>query len=247
MVRGLASGGVYYLVLDRAERLNSLDSPTLEEATRLVGEACRGDYGVIVVTGEGRFFSAGMDLGEIASASDPGEVRALFERFTRFLEALVSCRGSSGYWKPVVAVLNGPAVAGGAEIALATDAVVAVGKGYLQWPELRWGLVPPMLAGLAGRLGLARIAWAGLAMERIGFEEAYRLGLVSVLAESVDEAKSIVEGVAKSATANPRAVHALLDPVRRVKAEWVRGASSLVDLAGRRELIEAARRFLGRG
>ncbi len=247
MVRGVAGGGVYYLVLDRADRLNSLDSPTLEEATCLVGEACLGDYGAVAVTGEGRFFSAGMDLGEIASAGDPGEVRALFERFTRFLEALVSCRSGSGYWKPVVTILNGPAVAGGTEIALATDAVVAVGEGYLQWPELRWGLVPPMLAGLAGRLGLARIVWAGLAMERIGFEEAYRLGLVSGLAGSMDEAKSMVESVAKSVMANPEAVHALLDPVRRVKAEWVRGASRLVDLAGRRELIEAARRFLGKG
>ena len=249
MVKGYGVDSVFYVVLDRPGKLNSLDSNTLDGMVEYVTSACNGDYAVIVITGEGRLFSAGMDLGEIAGASDPSSVEMLFKRFSRLLEALISCRGPLDgvvVWKPVVSLLNGPAVAGGAEIALASDIIVAAGNGFLQWPEVRWGLVPPMLAGLTGSMGGGRLVWSGLAMERISFEEAYRMGIVSKLVGSVDEGKRVIEDLSKIVKRSPLSIHYMLDPIRNVKRSWINGVGRLVELAGRRELIEEARKFISR-
>ncbi len=249
MVKGYLEDRVFWVVLDRPEKLNSLDSGTLVRAREVLSEACRSTASIVAITGEGKFFSAGMDLYEIANAGNPEMVKSLFRKFTDLLETIVSCRGLVGgveAWTPTIVVLNGPAVAGGAEIAIAADVLVGVKGVYLQWPELRWGLVPPLYAGLMSGLGLPRLVWAGLAIERLSSEEAYRLGLISRLFDSVEEARSYVLKLSETIASNSVALDPLLGRLRRTKMDWLKGAHELVELAGRAELIEAARKFIER-
>ena len=250
MVKSYLDGKVYWIILDKPSKLNSFDSETLQELRNRTLEGCRSIASLVAIRGEGRLFSAGIDLEEIANANTAGDVRRLFERFKEFLEAVVSCRGSiAGFdsWKPVVVVLNGPAVAGGAELALAADLVYAVKGSWLQWPELRWGLIPPMLAGLTAQNGSARLAQLGLAMERVGVEEARSLGIVSSVFEDLDSAlEAVTRLAAQVESAGGQAVDAFLGPLRRDKMSWLERAKDLVALAEREEFIEEARAFLSK-
>lgn len=241
---------VFWIELDRPDKLNSFDSKTLIELREAVKEGCNSPASLVAIVGKGRLFSSGMDLGEVASAKSPGEVRELFEKFVHFLEAVVSCRGRiSGVeaWKPVIVFLNGPAVAGGAELVLAADIAIAVKDAWLQWPELRWGLIAPMLAGFGSIGGWPRIAYIGLSMKRISALDAYQLGLISEIVEDVDEGRQRIRELALILTeGGGRAVEAYLSNLRRTKMKWLEHAKQLVDLAEREDFIIKAREFLSR-
>ncbi len=239
-VRVEVGGGVYWVVLSRPERLNSLDSATLASVEGALGESCgRGDVAVVALTGEGRFFSSGIDLAEVASAAGPGEASRPFKALAGVLGAMLSCP------KPVVAVLNGPAVAGGAELAVAADLVYAVRGSWLQWVEARWGLVPPVLASLSiPEQVKARLA---LAAERVSAEEALRYGIIAGVYGSVEEARGAVEALARLAgEAGPEALGAILEAVRRPKRGALALAEKLVGLAESEALIARAKAFLER-
>ncbi|MEB2836925.1 MAG: enoyl-CoA hydratase/isomerase family protein [Desulfurococcales archaeon] len=237
-VRGERSRGVYWIVLSRPEKLNSLDTQTLEEARRILQEAC-GDpeVRVVAITGEGRLFSAGIDLGEVASAAGPAEASRPFRALGDLIGAMLDCA------KPVVAVLNGPAVAGGAELAAAADLAYAVEGAWLQWPEVKWGLIPPVAASLPLPPPLkARLV---VAAEKLDAPEALRHGLLSGVYPSMEEARGAVEALAGLIEeAGWEAVEAALEAVRRPKRAAVELASRLVGLASSERLIEKARAFI---
>ncbi len=241
---------IYWIELDKPEKLNSFDSETLIRLREAVREGCDSPASIVALVGRGRLFSSGMDLGEVASAKSPSEVRELFEKFVHFLESIVSCRGRIGgveSWKPVIVLLNGPAVAGGAELVLAADIAIAVKDAWLQWPELRWGLIAPMLAGFGSIGGWPRIAHIGLGMKRISASEAYQLGIISELVEDLEEGKKMIEELASIITeGGGKAVEAYLSNLRRTKMKWLEQAKQLVDLAEREDFIEKAREFLSR-
>ena len=239
---GVASRGpVRLLVLQRPEKLNALDTPTLESLRGALREACREEgVGAVAVTGSGRLFSAGIDLGEVASARHPAEAARPFKALARLVEEMLRCP------RPVAAVLNGPAVAGGAELALAADIVYAVGEGvYLSWPEVRWGLVAPMLSYYLRATGSQLLAWAALSGGRLGAGEARALGLISRVVTSVEEALEDLEGVARLVLANEASAASYLASAREGKR---RAAAELLPqlegLAASAELVERARRFL---
>jgi enoyl-CoA hydratase/carnithine racemase len=237
-VRKERSGKVEWLVLNRPEKLNSLDTATLEEASRLLGEACASDEILLIaLRGEGRLFSAGIDLGEVASSKSPEEASRPFRALGALMEAMLDCG------KPVVALLNGPAVAGGAELAVTADIAYAVKGAWIQWPEVRWGLIPPMLVSLPlPPQAKARLA---LAADKIGAEEALSLGLLAGVYDTLEEAVKAVEGLAGLVDeAGPEAVAAILEPLRRPKRQAVELAPRLVALASSMRLVEKARAFI---
>lgn len=159
--------------VDRPQALNALSTAVLKEAHRVLDDL-QEEVDVIVLTGEGRAFVAGADIEEMRSLSAEegrrfGQLGAqLFRRIERMPQ-------------PVVAAVNGFALGGGCELAMACDIRVASEKAKFGQPEVTLGIIP----GFSGTQRLPRIVGAAKAKELIltgaliDAAEALRIGLVS--------------------------------------------------------------------
>ncbi|QJS99342.1 enoyl-CoA hydratase/isomerase family protein [Streptomyces asoensis] len=168
------------LTLDRPERLNAVGSGTVDRLTRALNDIRdNDDVRALVVTGAGRAFSAGADLGEIESFTTPGQFRAFVGRLTEAYALL------EDFPKPSVAAVHGFAFGGGLELALACDLRVAERGALLGLPEMKLGVLP----GAGGTQRLPRLVPPAVAKqmiltgEPIDAERARELGLVNELAE----------------------------------------------------------------
>jgi enoyl-CoA hydratase len=177
-------GAVATVTIDRQEALNALNVETLTELRDGLRELA-GDAAVraVVLTGAGeKAFVAGADI-KYMSALDPEDAKgwgALGHEAGRLLETMP---------KPTIAALNGFALGGGCELALACDLRYASPRAKLGQPEIDLGIVP----GWGGTQRLARICGLGVAKDliftgrTIDAEEALRIGLVSAIADQVLE------------------------------------------------------------
>jgi enoyl-CoA hydratase len=174
--------GVAVVTIDRQEALNALDVPTLTELRdRLRELADAADVRVVVLTGAGeKAFVAGADI-KYMSGLDPDQAKgwgALGHEAGRLLETMP---------KPTIAAINGFALGGGCELALACDLRYASTRAKLGQPEINLGIVP----GWGGTQRLARICGLGVAKDlvytgrTIDAEEALRVGLVNAIADPV--------------------------------------------------------------
>ncbi|MEU0070049.1 enoyl-CoA hydratase/isomerase family protein [Streptomyces sp. NPDC006332] len=168
------------LTLDRPERLNAVGSATVERLRQALDNVRdNGDVRALVLTGAGRAFSAGADLGEIESFTAPGQFRAFVGRLTETFALL------EDFPKPSVAAIHGFAFGGGLELALACDLRVAERGTRLGLPEMKLGVLP----GAGGTQRLPRLVPPAIAKqmiltgEPIDAERARELGLVNELAE----------------------------------------------------------------
>jgi enoyl-CoA hydratase len=203
---------VAIVTINRPRVLNALNSQTLDELRRVILELKR-DEGVraVVVTGAGeKSFVAGADIGELAQLSSTA-AREHARRGQHVFD-LVEQMG-----KPVIAAINGFALGGGCELAMACTLRVAAETARLGQPEINLGLIP----GYAGTQRLARIVGKGRALElilsgdQITAQEAYRLGLVNRVVPAADlmaEAKKIAATLAGKA---PIAIRYILDAVNQ--------------------------------
>ncbi|MFC0527571.1 enoyl-CoA-hydratase DpgD [Phytohabitans kaempferiae] len=180
-VRYLKKEHVAYVTLDRPAVLNALDLRTHEELAE-VWDDVEADDGVrvAVLTGAGdRAFSVGQDLRERAALDRAGAAPTTFG--SRGQPGWPRLTERFGLTKPVLARVNGYALGGGFELALACDIVVAAEHAEFGLPEVRLGLVP----GAGGAFRLARQIPLKTAMghlltgRRMGAAAAYRLGLVN--------------------------------------------------------------------
>jgi len=170
-----SQNGILIAVLSKPERLNALGSREWRELGEVLKRECRGGGGsnAIVVTGEGRAFSAGDDIYEMISLESPEDAASFFYLLRSALRELVSCS------KPVVAAVNGLAVGGGAEMLLLMDYVVASRQAWLSFPETRIGLIPPLLLTVGSEILGSRVARSlALSHRRLSADEAYTLGIV---------------------------------------------------------------------
>lgn len=175
---------VAVVTIDRQEALNALDVATLTELRDRLRELA-DDAGarVVVLTGAGeKAFVAGADI-KYMSGLDPDGAKgwgALGHEAGRLLETMP---------KPTIAAINGFALGGGCELALACDIRYASSRAKLGQPEINLGIVP----GWGGTQRLARICGLGVAKElvfsgrTIDAEEALRVGLVNAVADPVLE------------------------------------------------------------
>src|SRR5439155_8070140 len=171
------SGRIAYLTINRPDVMNALHPPAAHEMARAWEDFKQDDDAwVAIVTGAGdRAFSAGMDL-----RYRPAEG---FERLP-FPEAgfggLTNPR-HAGVWKPIIAAVNGYALGGGLELAMACDIIVAADTAQLGLPEARRGIVP----GAGGMHRLPRQIPFRIALgymltgKHMPADEAYRWGLVN--------------------------------------------------------------------
>jgi enoyl-CoA hydratase len=200
-------GPVTVLRLNRPEVRNALDYATCADLTRALEDA-ETDDGVraVVLTGTGdRAFCAGMDLRAFrdgAPASTP---------LTAFLRRQ--------YGKPLIAAVNGPAVAGGFELVLACDLVVAADTAWFALPEIARGLFPAGGGTLLPRR--VPLAWAlelALTGDRVTASRAQTAGLVNLIVPPGDVVDKAVGLAGRIARHDPRAVAAVRDLMRAAAA-----------------------------
>ncbi|MCE4606936.1 MAG: enoyl-CoA hydratase/isomerase family protein [Desulfurococcales archaeon] len=233
--------GIKIIVINRQEKLNSLDSAILNDLAERVANSCQDpSIKAVMITGEGRIFSSGIDLEEVAKSEAPSAARKPFEALGNLLEAIINCS------KPVATFLNGPAIAGGAEIALATDIVFSSPTSFISWPEIKWGLIAPMLAARLQSTPHHKLLHAALTGDKITAKEAEELGLIGGIYNTMNDALNYMAETLETASKNPLAAKLYLEYRRIHLRENLDKINQLAKLAETPELIEKARKFLSK-
>ncbi len=183
------SDGIAVVTLDNP-KVNALARSLLEEMHTVFDEiAGRADVGVVVLTGAGRAFIAGADISELNSLDARGA-----QAYSQNGQALLN--KIERLPQPVIAAVNGFALGGGSEVAMACTLRIASEAAVFGQPEVKLGVI----AGFGGTQRLPRLVGAGRALEilltgaNVTAEEAYRIGLANrvVPAEALlDEAKKL--------------------------------------------------------
>jgi enoyl-CoA hydratase/carnithine racemase len=203
-------GAIAYVTVDRPKVLNALNAATWQDLSTEFEDA-KNDPAVrgVILTGAGdKAFIAGADISGLAQAT---AIDA--ERSSRFGQRVLDLIENLG--KPVVAAINGFALGGGCETAMACTIRIAVEHAKFGQPEVKLGLLP----GGGGTQRLPRLVGKGRALQLIlsggliSAQEAYRIGLVNEVVPAADlitRAKSILKEIAANA---PIAVKYALDAV----------------------------------
>jgi enoyl-CoA hydratase len=207
-------GGVEILTLNRPEKRNALNKELLDAlASAMADIEADDDVRVVVLTAAGdRAFSAGMDLAEFASGAGGGQ--SVAERVDDEIDISKHQIISWEYPKPIVAALNGATVAGGFEVMLCCDLVVAADHVVFGLAEVKRGLMP----GGGGTLLATRIPMAialeiTLTGDTIDCARALELGLVNRVVpkgSEVDEAVALAEKIAANGPLAVRVVKKLV-------------------------------------
>ncbi|HEX3325543.1 MAG TPA: enoyl-CoA hydratase-related protein [Actinomycetota bacterium] len=207
--------GVATILLDRPDVMNALDDRLGEELLESVTKSAEDDQvRCIVVTGAGRAFCAGEDLGALASAYESGEAPGLGQTLTHRYNPLI--RAIRAAPKPVVAALNGVAAGAGASIALACDFRIASEHAKLMLAFIKVGLVPDSggIWFLTRMVGAARAWQLAATGDPVSAQEALALGLVNKVVGAdafEDEWKGFAEELAKGPTRAFALTKSLLD------------------------------------
>jgi enoyl-CoA hydratase/carnithine racemase len=206
---------VRVLTLDRPHRLNALDGPTLT-ALRAAVEDCSApghDIRVIVIRGEGRAFCSGTDLKWIAEHAlhDPAAHLQNQDRMQAAYQGLESAR------QVVIACVNGIAVAGGLELALSCDIVVADEDAMMGDEHIRKNLFPSggSTQRLPRRIGLPRALYSLLSGRRMSGREAERIGLAALAVPGAELQATVMQLAQEIAEADPHALASLKYTARR--------------------------------
>jgi len=181
------------ITLHRPERLNTINGKMIEELGKAI-EKIEGNDNIkaILITGSGKAFCAGADVSWLASPNSDEIARMVRKLQYILLKLQLSDKIS-------IASVNGPALGGGCEIALACDIRIASKNAVFGQPEINFGIIP----GAGGTQRLPRIA-GSLAMEliltgrHISADEAYRIGLVSRVVDDNrlhDESMKLVDEI----------------------------------------------------
>ena len=202
------------VTLDRPKVLNALNRQSMTELEQVFLDLQKSDeVRAVLLTGAGeKAFVAGADIGELASLS-PLEGEQLAARGQRIFELVENCG------KPVIACINGFALGGGCELALACTLRIASSTARLGQPEVKIGIIP----GYGGTQRLPRLIGKGAALkmiltgEAINAAEALRLGLVDEVVEP-DQLLSRAEQIAQ--TIAGMAPLAVRDSIRAVNSGY---------------------------
>lgn len=180
--------GVAKITLNRPKALNALDGPTTSEIEEAIKDIEKDDsVKVVVITGSGRAFCAGADLSYILDRLDkPEELAKYLQGFRKFCDAIENLN------KPVIASINGFALAGGLELVNACDLAIASEEARIGDQHATFGLIPgggnsQRLPRLIGIRKAKELMYTG---EWVSPQEAERLGLVNkvVPADKLEEA-----------------------------------------------------------
>ena len=199
------------ITVSRPDKLNALNDATIAELGGAIEEArAREDVHGVILTGAGRAFVAGADIAELVSQTPAdAQARALAGQavFGRF----ETCP------KPTVAAVNGFALGGGCELAMACHIRLAADGARFGQPEVKLGITP----GYGGTQRLPRLIGRGRALqllltgEVIDAQEAFRIGLVNAVVATADLLPSARRLVQTILAQGPKAVALCIDAVHR--------------------------------
>jgi 2-(1,2-epoxy-1,2-dihydrophenyl)acetyl-CoA isomerase len=205
--------GIARLTLNRPDRLNSFNVDMHAEVRDVLDRLAKENARVLVLTGAGRGFCAGQDLGDRAVAPGGGATDLGESIELRYKPLILTLRSLP---MPVIAAVNGVAAGAGANIALACDIVIAARSASFIQAFCKLGLVPdsggtwilPRLVGQARALGLAMLG------EKLSAEQAAQWGLIwrcvddAELQSTVDAmAKQLAEGPTRGYARTRQAIH----------------------------------------
>src|SRR3984957_10350209 len=190
---------IAYVTIDRPKVLNALNMATMQELKQVFSEIKDDpEVRVVLLTGAGeKAFVAGADIGELSQHSPVSA-----KEYTHQGQAIVGWIQNLG--KPVIACINGFALGGGCELAMACTMRLASDNAKLGQPEVKLGLIP----GYGGTQRLSRLVGKGIAMqlvltgEMISAQEAHRIGLVNEVvaaAELIPRAEAIAAKIIANA------------------------------------------------
>jgi methylglutaconyl-CoA hydratase len=169
-------GGIATITLNRPEKRNAISATMMDELLAALGEAEAGPERVAIITGSGKAFCAGMDLEGLRALAAQTTVEHLQDsrRMAKMFYRVYS------FPKPVIAAVNGAAIAGGCGIATLADFTLAVPEAKFGYTEVKIGFIPALVSVFLRRqIGEKHARDLLLSGRIIGAEEAYRLGLVT--------------------------------------------------------------------
>ena len=198
LVEVTKQGNVGIVTMNRPEALNALSSAVFADLTAALDQVEQDDdVYVVIITGAGRAFVAGADIGEMANMNV--EEGLAFSELGNSLLMRVDM-----FPKPTIAAVNGFALGGGCELSLACDIRIASEKAKFGQPEVGLGIIP----GFGGTQRMARIIGTGPAMEliftadTIDAKQAEKIGMVNHVVpaeELMDAAIAMAEKIASKA------------------------------------------------
>lgn len=234
--------GIATLTINRPDKLNALNKQVLDELDKAI-DAVKENYKIraLVITGAGeKAFVAGADIKEL-STLDPASGEKLSKRGQEIFQKVEDLT------IPVVAAVNGYALGGGCELALACHLRIASEKAVLGLPEVSLGLIP----GYGGTQRLAKLAGRAKALEfimsgkQVQAEEALSVGLVNQVTEhsALDEAKSLLNKILKQ---GPIAIKNAILAVKEAESEdgFDTEAKLFGELCGTTDFKEGTSAFL---
>ena len=240
------SDRVATLTVNRPDKLNALNDLTVTELGRAIEDVrARADVGGVILTGAGnKAFVAGADIAELATQG-PLEGR---ERARRGQAVLRRIETSP---KPVIAAINGFALGGGCELAMACHVRIASETAKFGQPEVKLGIGP----GYGGSQRLPRLVGQGRALEliltgeMIDAREAYRIGLINAVVPPADLLRTATDLMRKMLANGPIALGLSIDAVVRgvelpLEDALLLEADSFGLLAATDDMREGMRAFL---
>jgi enoyl-CoA hydratase len=203
--------GIATVTISRPQALNALNSRFFQEMDHLLADLSRrDDVKVLILTGEGKAFAAGADIAEMAqkTQAEAREFSQAGQRTFRSLELFA---------KPVIAAVNGFALGGGEELALACDFRIASAKAKFGQPEVNLGVIPGYAATqrLPRLIGLGNALYLLITGEMVGAEEALRMGLVQKVVGPEELLPAATELAKTICTKGPTAVRLVKQVTRK--------------------------------
>ena len=192
------------IVLNRPDKRNAISRQTLADLSQALDDMHQERrVRAVILTGAGTAFCAGMDLGEMQATAQMPQADAWQQwhedavQYRELLDKLLQ------FPKPVIAAINGPALAGGVGLMLASDVVIASSEAKFGLPEPRRGLVAGIISPLlVFRIGASHAANLLLTARTIDAAEALRIGLVHEIAAAdqlLGRTHALAEEIAKGA------------------------------------------------
>jgi len=212
---------IQYIIINRESKLNALNKATLDELHVAIAEAFSNErIGGIIITGAGqKAFVAGADISEFASLDTKGGGNLAREGQANVFDLVENGP------KPVIAAVNGFALGGGLELAMACHIRVASDNAKMGLPEVTLGLIP----GYGGTQRLTRLVGRGKALEMImtadmiTAEDAYRVGLVNHVVSQDELLPKAEELLNKMLSRAPLALASAIKAVNAASTPGVNG------------------------
>ncbi len=201
---------VLTITINRPDKLNALNQATLQELSQIVTEAKNNDeVAVLVITGAGdKSFVAGADISELATTDAITGMK-----FARFGQSVFDQIENCG--KPVIAAVNGFALGGGCELAMACHLRIASDNAKFGQPEIKLGVIP----GFGGSQRLTRLVGKGKSMEMnllgdmVSADQAEKIGLANWVVPQGELQPTVLKVASQLASSAPIALHMAIDAI----------------------------------